>query len=75
MREENTVIQVLLFKTYLLLLHTGKFFIIYIWTIFLIDHKAMLKTISKNLLTLQRFTFYLQRYDLNELLSVSERKA
>ena len=74
MREENTVIQVLLFKTYLLLLHTGKFFIIYIWTIFLIDHKAMLKTIRKNLLTLQRFTFYLQRYDLNELLSVSERK-
>lgn len=75
MREGNNVIQVLLFKTYLLLLHTGKFFIIYIWTIFLIDHKAMLKTISKNLLTLQRFTFYLQRYDLNELLSVSERKA
>ena len=75
MREGKNVIQELLFKTYLLLLHTGKFFIIYIWTIFLIDHKAMLKTISKNLLTLQRFTFYLQRYDLNELLSVSERKA
>ena len=29
MREGNTVIQVLLFKKYLLLLHTGKFFMIY----------------------------------------------